>query len=204
MKGEDILSSEEFQKCADFHGHICPGLSTGYLAAKVGLEWLHENRAEDEEVVAIVETNACGVDAIQVLTGCTFGKGNLIHRDHGKSVFTFLGRESGKGVRVALKSGAFSMSERHGELVGKMRDGTATDEERNEFWAVHRQKSQDVLGMPIESLFNIQEVDMPLPSKAKIEPSKPCDRCGEPAMPSKMVQEEGKMICRDCLSRKEG
>jgi len=38
---------------------------------------LGENRAEDEEIVAVVETDACGADAIQVRTGCTFGKGNF-------------------------------------------------------------------------------------------------------------------------------
>lgn len=203
MKGEEILYSEEFQKCADFHGHICPGLSTGYRAGKVGLDWLHENRAEDEEIVAIVETDSCGVDAIQVLTGCTFGKGNLIYRDHGKTVYTFLERKSGKGVRVALKPGAFSMSERHKALIGKIRDETATEEERNEFQAVHRQKSRDVLGMPIEALFNIHEVNVPLPPKATVETSKPCDRCGEPTMPSKMVRVDGKMICRDCSTKKD-
>ena len=51
-----------------------------------GRQWaLREmGRAADEEIVAVVETDMCGVDAIQFLTGCTFGKGNLIHRDWGK------------------------------------------------------------------------------------------------------------------------
>ena len=39
--------------------------------------------AADEEIVAIVENDACGVDALQCVTGCTFGKGNLIFRDYG-------------------------------------------------------------------------------------------------------------------------
>ena len=30
------------------------------------------------------------VDAVQVLTGCTFGKGNLIYRPTGKMAFSFL------------------------------------------------------------------------------------------------------------------
>ncbi len=38
----------------------------------------------------------CGVDAIQVLTGCTYGKGNLIHRDLGKMAFSFYRRTDGK------------------------------------------------------------------------------------------------------------
>lgn len=41
--------------------------------------------ARDEEVVAAMEPDMCGVDAIQFLTGCTFGKGNLIDLDVGKN-----------------------------------------------------------------------------------------------------------------------
>ncbi len=38
---------------------------------------LQVERDGDEELFAIVETDACGADAIQVITGCTFGKGNF-------------------------------------------------------------------------------------------------------------------------------
>ncbi|HET6488996.1 MAG TPA: formylmethanofuran dehydrogenase subunit E family protein [Syntrophales bacterium] len=65
---------EDFAKCADFHGHVCPGLAIGYRAAKAAMAWLGERRAPDEEVVVIAETDACGCDAIQVLTGCAFGR----------------------------------------------------------------------------------------------------------------------------------
>ncbi len=77
MQAEHIMAQDDFKKCLDFHGHLCPGLAIGYRAATGALEWLKENRSEDEELVAIVETDACGADAVQVLTGCTFGKGNL-------------------------------------------------------------------------------------------------------------------------------
>jgi len=61
----------------------CPGLP-GSLRALKELK----GRAEDEELVAVVENNLCAVDAVQVMTGCTFGKGNLIFRDYGKQVYT--------------------------------------------------------------------------------------------------------------------
>ena len=120
MTAEDILSSEDFKKCADFHGHICPGLAIGYRAAMAALDWLEENRAMDEEMVATVETDACGTDAVQVLTGCTLGKGNLILKYYGKHVYTVVSRNSGEGVRVALKAGVLELSERHQELVRKL------------------------------------------------------------------------------------
>jgi formylmethanofuran dehydrogenase subunit E len=200
MNAQEILSGEDFKKCADFHGHICPGLSIGYRASKAGLEWLKENRSEDEEIVAIVETDACCADAVQVLTGCTFGKGNFIYKDHGKNVFTFLSRDSGKGVRVALKDGTMRLTDEHFELIGKIRNETASEEERKRFQEIHLQKSCDVLEKPLEELFSIRETTVQLPEKAQIQPSKPCDRCGEPAMASKLKEKNGLYVCGDCLN----
>jgi len=199
MKEDEIFASEDFKRCTDFHGHICPGLSIGYHAAKAGMSWLEENRAMDEEVVAIVETNACGADAMQVITGCTFGKGNFIHKDHGKSVFTLLGRKSGKGVRIAMKPGVIELSERHHELMGKIREESATEDEWKEFWAIHHQKSREILEKPVKELFTIRSVNMTLPPKARIEPSINCEQCGEPTMASKLLEKDGQKLCRDCL-----
>jgi formylmethanofuran dehydrogenase subunit E len=70
-------------------------------------------RSEDEEIVAIVENDACYVDAVQVLTGCTFGKGNFIYKDNGKMVLTLLSRKTGQGIRVAMRPGAFAPDETH-------------------------------------------------------------------------------------------
>jgi len=198
MKAEDILAKEDFKKCVDFHGHLCPGLSMGYRASLAGMEWLRANRASDEEIVAIVETDACGADAVQMITGCTFGKGNFIYKDHGKMAFTFLKRKSGKGVRIALKSDAFPTNKRHKNLIKKIQTDTATESERGEFKKLHQKRSFDILEKPIENIFNVKEVQMELPPKAKIEPSNPCGRCGEPVMASKLTEVNGLMICRGC------
>ena len=63
-----------YEEIIEFHGHECPGLAMGFRMACAGLEALSSMHAEDEELVAIVENNACGVDALQCVTGCTFGK----------------------------------------------------------------------------------------------------------------------------------
>ena len=70
------------------------------------MAWLAEQRSEDEEIVAIVENDACSADAVQVITGCTFGKGNFIHKDYGKMALTLLSRNTGRGVRILLHSPA--------------------------------------------------------------------------------------------------
>ena len=69
------------EKSIRFHGHICPGLAIGVLAAKYLLE--HDfNYSPNEEIVAVVENDNCSIDALQVLLGTTYGKGNLIHKDY--------------------------------------------------------------------------------------------------------------------------
>ncbi|MCF8061239.1 MAG: formylmethanofuran dehydrogenase [Deltaproteobacteria bacterium] len=199
MTDEQREDREEFERCADFHGHVCPGLAVGYRAAKAGMAWLRQHRAEDEEMVAVVETDACGVDAVQVLTGCTFGKGNLIHRDYGKQAFTLLDRTTGKGVRLALKGGALALDDEHRVLLRKIREGTATEEERETFRHRHRRKCDQILAAPFEMIFSLEPVDVEPPAGAIIEDSVPCEACGEPTMPSKMVESAGRRLCRGCL-----
>lgn len=105
MTNDEKRTSRELDQIARFHGHFCGGIVTGYLAARLALQRLGARRAEDEELVAIVENDSCAVDAVQVLTGCTFGKGNLLFHDYGKHVYTFAMRPSGRAVRVSRKPG---------------------------------------------------------------------------------------------------
>ena len=64
-----------WEKCAEFHGHVCGGLTIGYKAALYAIELLELTFSEDERVVCVAENDACGVDAIQVVLGCSVGKG---------------------------------------------------------------------------------------------------------------------------------
>jgi len=200
MNAQEIMEKDDFKKCADFHGHICPGLSIGYKAAKAGMEMINETRSEDEEIVAIIETDACSADAVQVLTGCTFGKGNFIYKDHGKMVLTLLSRSSGKGVRVAVKNGAFEVDPEHRDLLQKVMKGMADHEEQKRFHELHFKRSCSVLEMPAEKLFNISSVTVTLPDKAQIKLSVPCDFCGEPTMSTKLEDVNDKKVCRGCLA----
>ncbi len=200
MNAQDILNSDDFKQCQAFHGHLCPGLSIGYKASKFAMARLEEVRAADEEVVAIVETDACSADAVQVLTGCTFGKGNFLHRDHGKMALTLFSRNSGRGLRVSVKPGAFESNAEHRELMQKVMQGEATDEQRKRFKELHFQRSCDVLDMPDDQLFLLEEVQEEMPAKARMEPSEPCSRCGESTMRTKLEMIDGQGLCRSCLN----
>jgi formylmethanofuran dehydrogenase subunit E len=199
MKAEEILSSPDFKRCERFHGHLCPGLALGYRSARLALDHLSAARAADEEVVAVVETDACSADAVQVLTGCTFGKGNFIYKDYGKMALTLFSRETGQGVRVVLRADALQPDEEHQALMQKRIAGTATEVENKRFQELHHQRTREVLEMPADRLFAIAPVETELPARARIEPSQACVRCGEPTMPSKMETLDGERLCRGCL-----
>jgi len=80
------IHSDDLREAIQFHGHHCPGLALAYRVAKAALREFGAGRPQDEELVAVVENDSCAADAIQFITGCTFGKGNLIFHDFGKHV----------------------------------------------------------------------------------------------------------------------
>ncbi|MFW5989607.1 MAG: FmdE family protein [Desulfosudaceae bacterium] len=198
MTVPDIVNSGMFQKCLAFHGHLCPGLSLGFQACRAGLEALRSGPSEDEELVAVVESNACSADAVQVMTGCTFGKGNLVFHDYGKMVFTFFDRESGRGARVSLRPGAFPADEEHLALLKKVQTGEATAEEQERFAERHRERSHELLARHPEALFTVSPAVCDPPEKARVDPSLPCRRCGEPTMKSKLIETGQGLVCRAC------
>lgn len=79
-----MLSLNYWEKAAAFHGHTCPGLAIGFKAAEGAIAELGLDDTQlpaiDEELVCVTENDACCVDAIQCLLGCTYGKANLIPR----------------------------------------------------------------------------------------------------------------------------
>ncbi|NLG50492.1 MAG: formylmethanofuran dehydrogenase [Chloroflexi bacterium] len=169
------------EKTIAFHGHFCPGLTIGFRAALIGLRELGVQRAQDEELVAIAETDACGVDAIQVLTGCTMGKGNLILRDWGKQVFSLGRRSDGRMVRVALRYEALNNQDRD-----------LPDAERRAAMLERMQQMSD------EELFDVRWVEGPLPERARIMHTIQCSQCKEGVMEARVRLRDGQPVCPQC------
>lgn len=170
------MTQELWEKCVDFHGHECPGLAIGFRAAQIAKERLGEpmSALSDEEIVCVTENDACGVDAVQVLTGCTIGKGNLIYRPTGKMAFSFFCRGSGKSIRIVLKPKA---------------DSEMSREERQQY----------LLEASAEDVFFIKKPEFVLPERARLFDSIVCDSCEEAAPENKMRLEDGKKVCLDCF-----
>ena len=183
-----------------FHGHRCPGLAIGVVASKIALE--NAKPAKNEEFVAIVENDACGVDGIQALTGCTFGKGNLIFHDYGKSVYTFFNRGDGTALRLVLKPETFSTKQgsRQRELFELVRNQSATKDEIEEYNELRNQRIESIL-LKGEDLFEIQRLTITPPDKARIFKSINCDHCGELVMETRVHEKNGKKLCIPCFEK---
>ena len=167
------MSHEYWNKAKAFHGHECPGLAIGVKVCEAAVEKMGVGSAFDEEIVCITENDACGVDAVQALLGCTMGKGNLIYKGTGKQAFTFIKRDGGKAMRFYLKARNNGM-------------------ERSEYQAF-------LLETAACDLFECREVEITMPDRARIFPSVACEKCGESAAENKIRLLKGKQVCMDCF-----
>ncbi len=128
--------------------------------------------SSDEEIVCISENDTCGVDAIQVILGCSVGKGNLLFHMRGKQAFSFYNRKNGKSVRLVLKPRPEGMT-------------------RAESFAYYQ-------SLEPEEMFDVKDTTIALPEKAKIFRSAICSRCGETASENMMRICNGEIVCLDC------
>lgn len=188
-----------FEEAVAFHGHRCPGLALGYRAAVLGMTALGPRRSEDEEIVTVVENDACGVDGVQVVTGCTFGKGNLVFHDYGKHVYTFINRTTGDAVRVVTRAD-FSTDQidpQFGELRRARREG-ATPAEAALFEEHLAGVCEAILTIDPDRVFLITPSVVTPPAMARIFRSRPCDSCGEMVAEPKGVHLDGRFLCVPC------
>ena len=163
-----------WDKCVAFHGHACGGLTIGFQAARYAMELLELDFSADEDVVCITENDACGVDAIQCLLGCSTGKGNLVARPRGKHAYSFFDRESGTALRLCLRAS---------------KNGQTGREE----W------QQTLMDMPLETMFSASAPAYEAPERPRIFTSVPCETCGEGVAEPMLRFEDGKKVCLDCL-----
>jgi formylmethanofuran dehydrogenase subunit E len=193
------MDREMLERVIAFHGHLCPGVTMGVRAAEIALREIGPHAA-DEEVVAVVETNNCAVDAIQYLTGCTMGKGNLIHLDHGKNAFTFARRSDGVAIRIVAVPRERAADPEEEAVIARAHSEGATDEDRRAFDALWRRRAMAIMEMDETDLYTVQPLPgYRIPPRARIYPSWPCDGCGEMTMSARITEVGGRRLCPACL-----
>jgi formylmethanofuran dehydrogenase subunit E len=194
------ISPELIEETIRFHGHWCPGLAIGVRAAEWALAEM--GKAGNEEIVAVVETDMCGVDAVQYLTGCTFGKGNLIYRDYGKNAFSFYRRRDGKAVRLVVRAGIHGDAQQNlGRMHAKMQKEGLSPQEEVAWRELRAGIARRTMDLDLDALFELKQPDGPVPKRARIFASMVCDDCGEPVMESRTRRFQGRTLCIPCFEK---
>lgn len=191
-------------RAGESHGHFCPYLALGVRAGVHAMGELSARSTGMEDIVAVVETNSCFSDGVQVSTGCTFGNNALIYRDYGKTAMTLVSRDHpDRGIRVHVKERENFIERDYPEAsdlfdtVVAEREGSDEQKERlSEAWA---EVGFDLVDRPIEELFDIETgVSVDLPDQAPIFEDAMCVECGEQMMAPKAVERDGQTYCRAC------
>jgi formylmethanofuran dehydrogenase subunit E len=189
------------RKAAELHGHFCSYLTYGVKAGYIAIKELRIKNTGMEEAIAIVETNNCFSDGIQIITGCTFGNNALIYKDVGKTAVT-VAKRNGTALRIALDpiyeqsiEKEYSEANRLWEKVVVKRE-EATQQEHNRMMELFAEIAFKELKKPADKMFKITRMKINTPEYAPIFNSVICPVCGEKTY--KTVVYKGKLVCMDC------
>lgn len=185
-----------------FHGHKCPAMPMGLRVGAAAMNKLGIERTGDGEWLALVEIGenhcaTCFADGVQVITGCTFGKGNIKKLDYGKWGLILINKKTQKAVRVVPK----------GEAMAQNKKSTFFTEYRSKGIPATKVPAEiadplvkNVMNAPDEMLLNISEVfDYPYQEKPHSFESFICEECGEMVVEPYGRVKSGKKVCPTCL-----
>jgi formylmethanofuran dehydrogenase subunit E len=209
MEIEKLIAQNDLEelmiKAAQIHGHFCPGLAMGIMAATHAMRELKAQSDGMEDLLAITETNNCMADGIQFVTGCTFGNNALIFYDYGKSAFTLTHRD-GNGIRVAAKPNSQQIIKTQFPDFNQLFDEVVTRKNHEpEKIALYKKaaikRSFDMLNISFNELFKVEKVKNDIPQYAPIKNSVYCSVCGESIMEGKHLVINDKVYCKPCSKK---
>jgi formylmethanofuran dehydrogenase subunit E len=196
-----MLPRDDWNRAVRFHGHSCPGLAIGFKAAEGAVAELELTGeawpSPDEEIVCVTENDACGVDAIQCLLSCTYGKGNLIPRLRGKMAFSFFLRNRSGSAAAGAQAAAAADSHAATPAVRLLYTGKSPEGASREEYIEH------ILNTPYSELFSSSAPDYGLPESARMFNSQNCAFCGESTAEYGLRVQASKLVCIDCYSAYE-
>lgn len=164
-----------------FHGHKCPAMPMGLRTGAAAMNALGVGRTGDSALLALVELGddhcaTCFADGIQVITGCTFGKGNIQKLGYGKWGVTLIDKKTQRAVRVVPKA-AVMMENKHGEFIQMRMGGTPPTQVPDD---ISEPLVEKVMGAAQEQLLDVGPVTPTLIDTPKhLWDAFVCDNCGE-------------------------
>ena len=177
------MNNRLWEKCAEAHGHECGGLTIGFKAALYIVEIMGLKQDEDgcvcgdEELICVAENQACSVDAIRVVLGCTEKRGNLIFNLTGEQAYTVCNRRTREAVRIVLCDRPEGIT-------------------REQSFAYYQSREP-------REMFERQTVHFTMPEIAGKSETYTCSVCGESAAANWFRFVDGKPLCLDCFAERE-
>ena len=184
------------------HGHKCPAMPLGLRVGAAALDALGVERAMDGQLEAILELgdghcSHCFADGVQMITGCTFGKGNLRKLGYGKFGLTLVDRATGRRVRVVPRAEAQMASRQSPFFLEYRRKGVPASQVPAE---VVEPMIQKVMNAPVEQLLKVGAVESgtPVPKVGETFEAFLCEGCGEVTMEAYGRLHGGRKLCIPC------
>jgi formylmethanofuran dehydrogenase subunit E len=146
----------DWERCVNFHGHICPGLAIGYRIGLYALELLNSKKHWDNQLVITAKNLSCAIDPIMELTGCTIGNGKLIVKNEGVQEYILENLKTGAKYRLTVPEHIWNQEDPMAELRAKYYRGKASKEEMNLYDNYVKEKIQPFLNKSVEELFSAE------------------------------------------------
>lgn len=170
------------------HSHLCPrqvlGVRMGMFAGEIlGLALPQPKK----RLLAILETDGCFADGVEVATGCTVGHRTLRVEDYGKIAAVFVDTKTERAIRLAPR------------LDVRERARLYAPEETRHYFA----QLAGYQRIPADELFSVQEVVLTTPLEAIVSRAGVrvnCDRCGEEIINEREILRDGLTLCQGCAA----
>ena len=190
-----------------FHGHKCPAMPLGLRVGAAAMDALGVDRARDGQLIALVEIGdahcaTCFADGVQMITGCTFGKGNIKKLHYGKWGVTLVDKKSGRAVRVVPKAEAMEANKKT-EFFTKYREkGIPASQVPAE---VVDPLVERVMGAPADALLDVGDVvDYKWEEPPHSFDGFVCESCGEMTVEPYGRPLGDKKVCIPCYEKATG
>ncbi len=190
-----------------FHGHKCPAQPMGLRAGALAMNTLGVERSKSSEVICLIEIGfdhcaTCFADGVQVITGCTFGKGNIYRLNYGKFGVTLIDKKNKKAIRVVPKAEAMERNKKSPffteyRMKGIPAEGVPSEIVDPLIESVMNAKDEDLFN--ISNVFDYEFKDAPHPFRTVR-----CSVCGEFMLEHYAHIVDGKPVCEYCHNKMMG